>query len=243
MDHCGAGRVLLQERVPAAAGEAAATEAGGWKGQSTMAARFAILARSFSTSVARQQLVQPPIQVFGLEGRYATALYSAATKKKAIDTVDKDLKDLSTLLKTDPQLKEFILNPLLSKDLKKEAITSVLTKKKASPLTANLLTTMVENGRAASVEGVINAFGTIMAAVRGEVICEVTTAKALDAATLKEMEATLKAFVKSGQSLKLTTKVDPSIIGGMLVSIGDKYIDMSMASKINRYTALLKEAV
>ncbi|MPC43712.1 ATP synthase subunit O, mitochondrial [Portunus trituberculatus] len=82
-----------------------------------------------------------------------------------------------------------------------------------------------------------------MAAVRGEVICEVTTAKPLDAPAMKELEATLKAFTKSGETIKVTTKVDPSIIGGMLVSIGDKYIDMSMASKINRYTALLQEAV
>ncbi|XP_045116276.1 ATP synthase subunit O, mitochondrial-like [Portunus trituberculatus] len=208
-----------------------------------MAARFGILARSFSTSVARQQLVQPPIQVFGLEGRYATALYSAASKKKAIDAVDKDLKEFSALLKTDGQLKEFILNPLLSKDLKKEAITSVLTKKNASPLTANLLNALVENGRSSNIEGVVNAFSTIMAAVRGEVICEVTTAKPLDAPAMKELEATLKAFTKSGETIKVTTKVDPSIIGGMLVSIGDKYIDMSMASKINRYTALLQEAV
>merc|ERR1712037_513801 len=48
--------------------------------------------RGLSTSTGRLQLVQPPIQVFGTEGRYATALYSAATKKKALDTVEKDLK-------------------------------------------------------------------------------------------------------------------------------------------------------
>lgn len=65
----------------------------------------------------------------------------------------------------------------------------------------------------------------------------------LDAPTMKELEATLKAFVKSGETIKVTTKVDPTIIGGMLVSIGDKYIDMSMATKINRYTALLQQAV
>ncbi|KAG0711678.1 ATP synthase subunit O, mitochondrial [Chionoecetes opilio] len=193
-----------------------------------MAARFAVL---------------PPIQVFGTEGRYATALYSAATKKKSIDAVDKDLKEFSRLMKTDPMLKEFILNPLLSKDLKKEAINSVLTKKKANILTANLMETLVDNGRAASVEGVINAFETIMAALRGEVICEVTTAKPIDAATMKELEVTLKAFVKTTETIKLTSKVDPAIIGGMLVSIGDKYVDMSMATKINRYNSLLQEAV
>ncbi|XP_047478762.1 ATP synthase subunit O, mitochondrial-like [Penaeus chinensis] len=207
------------------------------------AARFGILARSFSTSVATRQLVQPPVQVFGVEGRYATALYSAAMKKKALDAVDKDLKELSGLLKTDPQLKDFLTNPLLSKDLKKEAINSVLAKKNASPLTVNLFGALAENGRLASVDGVLSSFGVIMAAVRGEVICEVTTAKALDAAMQKELEASLKAFLKKGESLQLTMKVDPSIIGGMIVSIGDKYADMSMASKIKKFTALLEQAV
>ncbi|XP_050709462.1 ATP synthase subunit O, mitochondrial-like [Eriocheir sinensis] len=208
-----------------------------------MAARFAVLARSFSTSAARQQLVQPPIQIFGMEGRYATALYSAATKKKVLDAVDKDLKEFTTLMKNDIQLKEFILNPLLSKDLKKDGISSVLAKKNASPLTANFMATLIENGRLGKVESIIGAFETIMSALRGEIVCEVITAKPLDAATQKELEATLKAFVKSGQVIKLTTKVDPTIIGGMLVSIGDKYVDMSMSSKINRFTSLLQEAV
>ncbi|XP_037775209.1 ATP synthase subunit O, mitochondrial-like [Penaeus monodon] len=207
------------------------------------AARFGILARSFSTSVATRQLVQPPVQVFGVEGRYATALYSAAMKKKSLDAVDKDIKELSGLLKTDPQLKDFLTNPLLSKDLKKEAINSVLAKKNASPLTVNLFGALAENGRLASVDGVLNSFGVIMAAVRGEVICEVTTAKPLDAAMKKELEASLKAFLKKGESLQLTMKVDPSIIGGMIVSIGDKYADMSMASKIKKFTSLLEQAV
>ncbi|XP_066984402.1 ATP synthase subunit O, mitochondrial [Macrobrachium rosenbergii] len=207
------------------------------------AARFGILARSFSTSAVTKQLVQPPVQVFGLEGRYATALYSAAKKKNALDAVDKDFKELSTLLKTDGQLKEFLLNPLLSKELKKQAVESVLAKKKASPLTVNLFGALAENGRLTNVEGIIGAFGIIMAAVRGEVICEVTTAKPLDAAMTKELEASLKAFLKKGESLQLTQKVDPTILGGMIVSVGDKYIDMSMASKIKKYSGLLQEAV
>ncbi|XP_071521657.1 ATP synthase subunit O, mitochondrial [Panulirus ornatus] len=207
------------------------------------ASRFSILARSFSTSVATQQLVKPPVQVFGLEGRYATALYSAASKQKALNAVDKDIKEISGLLKTDPQLKDFLLNPLLSKELKKEAIDSVLAKKNADALTVNLFGALVENGRLSNIEGVISAFTTIMAAVRGEVICEVTTAKALDTAMKNELETSLKAFLQPGETLQLSLKVDPSIIGGMLVSVGDKYIDMSLASKINKYTAILQQAV
>nr|XP_053652657.1 ATP synthase subunit O, mitochondrial-like isoform X1 [Cherax quadricarinatus] len=200
-------------------------------------------ARSFSTSVAMKQLVKPPIQLFGLEGRYATALYSAASKQKAIDAVDKDMKTFSVLLKTDSQFKEFLLNPLLSKELKKQALDSACAKKNASPLTVNLFGALAENGRMSNIEGVVAAFATIMAAVRGEILCEVTTAKALDAAMKNELESSLKAFLQPGESLQLSLKVDPSIIGGMLVSVGDKYIDMSMASKINRFTSLLQEAV
>lgn len=82
-----------------------------------------------------------------------------------------------------------------------------------------------------------------MGAHRGELACEVTTAKPLDAAMQQELTAVLKSFVKSGQAIILTTKVDPTILGGMIVSIGDKYVDMSTAAKINKYTALIKAAV
>uniref|UniRef100_A0A6A7FMF1 Oligomycin sensitivity conferral protein n=1 Tax=Hirondellea gigas TaxID=1518452 RepID=A0A6A7FMF1_9CRUS len=204
---------------------------------------FLILARKLSTSSASQQLVKAPIQIFTLEGRYATALYSAATKQKVLPQVEKDLKEFRILLKSDKPLRDILMSPLTPKDLKKEAINFVISKKKNSPLTGNLLCALAENGRLAKVNGVVDAFETIMAAERGEVVCEVTTAKALDAAGLKEIEGALRAFLKKGETLNLTTKIDPSIIGGMLVSIADKYVDMSIASKISKYTKVIQEAV
>lgn len=53
----------------------------------------------------------------------------------------------------------------------------------------------------------------------------------------------MQAFLKGNQSLKITSKVDPSIIGGMIVSIGDKYVDMSIASKVKLYTDVITSAV
>jgi len=82
-----------------------------------------------------------------------------------------------------------------------------------------------------------------MSAHRGEVQCEVTTAKALDDASLKEVTAAIQSFLKSGQKMNIATKVDPSIIGGMVVSIGDKYVDMSIAKKIKLYTKVMEESV
>lgn len=76
-----------------------------------------------------------------------------------------------------------------------------------------------------------------------QVTCEVTTAKALDAAQRQKLEGVLKSFLKSNETIKLDSKVDPSIMGGMIVSIGDRYVDMSVASKIKKYTEIISTAV
>lgn len=69
------------------------------------------------------------------------------------------------------------------------------------------------------------------------------TAKELDASQKQKLEGVLKSFVKPNESVFITTKVDPSIIGGMIVSIGDRYVDMSVASKIKKYTDIISVAV
>jgi len=195
--------------------------------------------RQLSTSAASLQMVKPKVQLFTLEGRYATALYSAASKNKELGKVEKDVAAFGALLKKDEPLRELLLNPLNKKSLKAEALAFVFSKTKASPLVANVFTAMAENNRLSMVNDVVESFDVIMAAERGEVACEVTTAKALDAAGLKEITATLQAFMAKGESIKLATKVDPAIIGGMKVSIGDKFVDMSIASKIKKYTGVI----
>lgn len=203
----------------------------------------AILARQFSTSGASQQLVKPPIAIFGIEGRYANALYSAASKQKKLDAVEKDLLKFQAAIKGDKKLAEFLASPLIKKSHKREAIENGLKKLNYNDLTVNMLGALAENGRMSQTEAVIGAFSRIMSAERGEILCEVTTAKPLDAAMEKELEAALGAFTKKGEKILLTKKIDPSIIGGMVVAIGDKYVDMSIASKLKTYTSIIKDAV
>jgi len=188
-------------------------------------------------------MVKPPVQVFGLEGRYASALYSAASKKKSLEKVEKELTAFQETVAKDTRLAEFIKNPILKRSLKVDALSSVAKKQNMTPLSANLLAMMAENGRLSILNGVINSYKTIMAAYRGEVTCEVTSAKALDAAALKEIETALNGFLQKGQSLQMTTRIDPAIVGGLVVVIGDRYIDMSLATKMQRYSTLLKQAV
>lgn len=208
-----------------------------------MACRISVIARAFSASSVQQQLVKPPIQVFGVEGRYATALYSAATKQKQLDAVEKELVKFKNTLKTDQKLREFIDNPTLNRQLKVEGLKQVASKFPLSSQSSNLLVLLAENGRLKNLDGIINVFQTLMAAHRGEVPCEVITAKPLDDALKTELEAALKSFLKQGEKLLLTTKVDPAIIGGMIVSVGDKYVDMSIASKVKRYTDVITAVV
>lgn len=64
----------------------------------------------------------------------------------------------------------------------------------------------------------------------------------MDDATKQELTAALKSFAKKGENIILQTKINPSIIGGMIVSIGDKYVDMSIASKVKKYSDLIQSA-
>ncbi|XP_026318995.1 ATP synthase subunit O, mitochondrial [Hyposmocoma kahamanoa] len=202
-----------------------------------------MLVRSLSNSATAAQMVKPPVQVFGLEGRYAAALYSAASKSKTLDTVEKELNSFKQSIKTDPKLKEFIINPTLKRSLKVDALKQVASKTNLCPTTSNLLGLLAENGRLDKLEAVINAFKIMMAAHRGEVTCEVITANPLDAEQKQNLEAALKKFLKPNETLQLTATVDPSLIGGMVVSIADKYVDMSVASKVKKYTELISAAI
>lgn len=102
---------------------------------------------------------------------------------------------------------------------------------------------LAENGRLGRLQGVAKAFATLMRAHRGEVQAKVTTAKQLDANEMKELQTVLQTFVKKGSTLQLETKVDPSLIGGMVVELGDRYIDMSISSKLKTFSNLVKETL
>nr|BAE41073.1 unnamed protein product [Mus musculus] len=198
--------------------------------------------RSFSTSVVRPfaKLVRPPVQVYGIEGRYATALYSAASKEKKLDQVEKELLRVGQLLK-DPKVSLAVLNPYIKRTVKVKSLNDITKREKFSPLTANLMNLLAENGRLGNTQGIISAFSTIMSVHRGEVPCTVTTASPLDDAVLSELKTVLKSFLSPNQILKLEIETDPSIMGGMIVRIGEKYVDMSAKSKIQKLSKAMRE--
>ncbi|XP_022209884.1 ATP synthase subunit O, mitochondrial [Drosophila obscura] len=204
--------------------------------------KLAILSRALSSAAVSTKAVKPPVQLFGLEGRYATALYSAATKLNQLDQVEKDLIALQETIKGDKKLRERVTSPIINRKVMGIALKEASTKLSFAVATGNLLGLLADNGRLKKLDNVISAFRTIMAAHRGEVVCEVISAKPLDSSQNKQLEGALKAFLKPNQSLKITSRVDPSIIGGLVVSIADKYVDMSIATKVKLYTDVIQTA-
>lgn len=123
-------------------------------------------------------LCQAPITLFGLDGRYATALYTAAARQNALEAVEKDLKTLSQAVEKDAALKSFLENPTVNRGTKMEGILSALkVNGKPNQITQNFFETLAENGRLNQTTKVSEAFAELMSAHRNELPLVVTSAK------------------------------------------------------------------
>lgn len=125
--------------------------------------------RSFATSSVRNQLVAAPVKLFGVEGRYATALYSAATKQNVLEQVEKDLLKFQAAVNSNQRLKDYLLNPTIKTSLKATALKDAATKASMCAPSTNLLEVLADNGRLKNFNNIVNSFKVIMAAHRGEV--------------------------------------------------------------------------
>ena len=204
-----------------------------------------VLKRSFSTSNVAMagQLIKTPVQVHGIEGRYASALYSAAHKSKTLETVDKDLKAVRDILRENNKFREFVLDPTLKATKKKSTVTAIAQKLSLSKESSNLLALLAENGRLNKLDAVVSSFESIMRAHRGELFVQVTSAEPLTKSHESALNDALSKLVKKDQKVTITYNVKPSIIGGLIVNIGDKYVDLSIASRIKKYKEVLNAAV
>ncbi|KAI0837316.1 putative oligomycin sensitivity conferring protein [Hypoxylon sp. FL0890] len=203
--------------------------------------------RCFAAAAPNQE-VKPPVAVYGLDGTYATALYTAAVKSSSLDPTARALSALKDLCAKDPKLTSILSTPTLS-DGDKSAIIAELQKNigaaSANETVKNFLATLAENNRLGILEGVCEKFGQIMSASRGEVEVVVTSAQPLDNKTLSRLESAVSKspYVGQGKKLKVTNQVNPDIIGGLVVEIGDRTIDVSVSSKIAKMNKLLTDTL
>ncbi|KAL7078253.1 hypothetical protein ACQ4LE_002018 [Meloidogyne hapla] len=207
---------------------------------------LSLFKRSFSISACalqQQKVIRPPIQVSGIEGKYASALYSSGMKEKSLDKIEKDLSQVKVLYGTNNDFKLLVENPILNKQKKADAIQAVLKNQGMSQATQNFFVLLAESGRLIKLSSIINSFEMIMRAHRNELQVEVTSAEPLNKKQEQSLKSALASFANAGQELNISFGVKPSLIGGMVVTIDDKYLDLSMASKIKKMEALLEKSI
>ncbi|CEF72204.1 ATP synthase F0 subcomplex subunit OSCP atp5 [Fusarium graminearum] len=200
--------------------------------------------RSFAAAASSD--VKSPVSVFGVDGTYASALYTAAVKTSSVDAAADALLKLGALIEKDPKLVAVLKTPTLA-DADKKAIVDELVKQinTKDETVKNFLATLAENNRLGLIPGVVDKFSTIISAARGEVELTVTSAQALDKRTLSRLETAVakSSYVGQGKKLKVTNEVNPDIVGGLVVEVGDRTIDLSVSSRIAKMNKLLTDTL
>jgi F-type H+-transporting ATPase subunit delta len=178
--------------------------------------------------------------VSGVSGRYATALFELARDEKSIDAVRADLDQFDAMLNDSADLKRLARSPVFAADAQSKALSAVLDKAGITGISANFLKVLTANRRLFAVSDVIRAFRALVARFKGEAAADVTVAEPLSDKNLDALKTALKAV--SGKDVTLHVKVDPSIIGGLVVKLGSRMVDSSLRTKLNSIKHAMKEA-
>jgi F-type H+-transporting ATPase subunit delta len=178
--------------------------------------------------------------VSGVSGRYATALFELARDEKSVDAVKADLDKFTAMLDESADLKRLVRSPVFGADVQQKALAAVLDKADIIGIAANVLKVLTANRRLFAVADVIRAFNALVAKFRGEVMADVTVADALSDKNLDALKDALKSV--AGKDVTLNVKVDPAIIGGVVVKLGSRMIDSSLRTKLNSIKHAMKEA-
>nr|POE54226.1 atp synthase subunit 5, mitochondrial [Quercus suber] len=213
------------------------------------APRVAFVAtRGYAEAAKSSANTKPPVALFGLDGTYANALYTAAAKTSTLDSVSKALENIAATFKKDARLQSIMTAPTLSVSDKNQIVAEIQKStgvQDKGDTVKNFLATLASNNRLSVLEGVCEKFAVLMSASRGEVELTITSAQPLDAKVVKQLENAISKsqYVGQGQKLKVVPKVNPDIRGGLVVEIGDRTIDLSVSSKIARMNKLLSDSL
>lgn len=175
-----------------------------------------------------------------MAGRYATALFELALEEKKLDAVKADLDSFDTLIAGNPDLDRLVRSPVFSADEQKRALDAVLKKAGIKGIAANFLNVLAANRRLFAVRDTIKGFRKLLAQHKGEVTAEVTAAEKLSDTQLTALKGALKSV--TGKDVDLNVRVDPAIIGGLVVKLGSRMVDASLRTKLNSIKYAMKEA-
>ena len=173
-----------------------------------------------------------------LAGRYAAALFDLAEERKSVREVEESLDRLRAAMDESEELRALTGSPVLSRATQADAIAGVAQSLDLHPLVRNVLGVMAANRRLAKIPAMLRAFSAMASAHRGEIEAEVVSAHPLDDAQLDSLRAQLRKRV--GSEVSVSTRVDPDILGGLVVKIGSQMIDSSIRTRLNSLSQAMK---
>ena len=175
----------------------------------------------------------------GVAGRYATALFEIANEAATLPAVEADLSALEAALAESGELRELISSPIYTREQQAAVMGELSSQMKIGKEVANTVALMATKRRLFVLPELIAAVKALAAEARGEISADVTAAKAL---TEAQQESLSKALSKSsGKDVTINMSVDKDIIGGLIVKMGSKMIDTSVASKLANLQNAMKE--
>ena len=173
-------------------------------------------------------------------GRYAQALFDLATDEKIVAAVEADLQALKRMSADSKDFRTLLASPAFSAEDKAKALKALGAKAKLHSTTQKFLGLLAQNGRVSALMSVVTGFEELAAKARGAVAAQVVTAVPLSAAQSKGVAQALRTAL--GADPEITTRVDPSILGGIKVQVGSRLFDASLRSKLDSLKFALKRA-
>lgn len=178
--------------------------------------------------------------VVGVAARYASALFELARDERQVDGVAQSLDRFAAMLNDSPDLMRLVRSPIFSGAEQAAAIGAVLDKAGISGLGANFIRLAAANRRLFALPDMIQAFRTLVSRSKGIVRAEVRVAERPSDAMIAEIKGALRDVARS--EIDLDLRIDPSLIGGLVVKIGSRMVDASLRTKLNGIRLAMREA-
>lgn len=176
----------------------------------------------------------------GVASRYASALFELAQEAGSVDAVAGDLDRFDRMIRESSDLQRLVRNPVFTAEDQERAIGALLARAGIAGLTANFIRLVAAKRRLFALSDMIRAFRELVADAKGIVRAQVTLAHEPSDAVLNDIKAALREVAKAEIALDL--KIDPSVIGGLIVKIGSRMVDASVRTKLNSIRLSLNEA-
>lgn len=177
--------------------------------------------------------------VSGVAERYASALFELARDESVLKDAEGDLVSIGAAIDASDDLRRLVQSPVFSAAEQERAIGAIAERAGVSPFVGNLLRLVARNRRLFALPGIIRAFRDMAARHRGEVTAEVTSAHPLSDEHVAELKAALRE--KLGKDVDLQARVNPAILGGLIVKVGSRMIDTSLRTRLMTVKTQLKE--